>query len=79
MFSAALAAYAMYVESTRCKICSMKYNHHKLSCPKNNIYYKGKSFSVKNHEAWVTCKDCLMCFDARECGYTCPYCHTDNK
>lgn len=80
MAGAAFIAYAMYVESTRCRICCMKYNHHKLNCP-NSERYSSKPVirMTKNHEVWVTCKDCLVCFDAREHGYTCPYCHTDNK
>jgi len=78
--SAVLIAYAIHVETTKCKICSMKYGHHKLSCPKNERYSGLVRRSViKNHEAWVTCKECMICFDARQHGYDCPYCHTNNK
>lgn len=73
----ALISYAIYVESTRCKMCGMKYNHHRPGC------YKSKTTTmrrvIKNHEVWVTCKNCIICFDAREHGYECPYCHTNNK
>lgn len=77
---AALIAYAIYAETTKCKICSMKYGHHKISCPKNERYSGQRMLYVKrNHEVWVTCKECIVCFDARDHGYTCPYCNTDNK
>ena len=78
--SAVLIAYAIYVETTKCKVCSMKYGHHKLSCPKNHRYM-GQPFiyAKRNHEAWITCKECMICFDARQHGYDCPYCHTNNR
>ena len=75
-----LCVYAIYVETTKCKICNMKYNHHRISCPKNERYLGQPMLYVKrNHETWITCKECVMCFDARQHGYDCPYCHTNNK
>jgi hypothetical protein len=75
-----LCAYALYLETTKCKLCSMKYNNHKTSCPKNEKYMgQFKLNGKRNHESWVTCKECLMCFDARHHGYDCPYCHTNNR
>ena len=73
---AGLCAYAIYVETTKCKMCNMKYGYHKPGCYRNKDKRIRKVFS--NHEAWVTCKNCIICFDAREHGYTCPYCHTEN-
>ena len=78
--SAVLIAYAIYVETTKCKICSMKYGHHKLSCPKNERYLGPVNRNtIKNHETWITCNECVMSFDVRQHGYICPYCHNDNK
>lgn len=71
-----LIAYGIYAETTKCKMCGMKYDHHRIGCYKNKKTNMRRV--IKNHEVWVTCKECVMCFDVREHGYTCPYCHTSN-
>lgn len=73
-----LCAYAIYLEATKCKICGLKRGAHKFSCMYNRKSTK-RYKAFLNHEVWVTCKQCFICFDAKEHGYNCPYCHTDNK
>lgn len=75
-----LITYAIYLQSTKCNVCQTTHGYHKLNCSKNKMYSRKSILYIKrNHEVWITCVECLVCFDARHHGHTCPYCNTNNK
>jgi len=34
---------------------------------------------IFNHEMWIDCKNCLLSYDLRRHGFTCPECKHNNK